>query len=61
MAGPGHLLVGGDEGEAIAHFANAGAYAEYKTTHLHDASAANVVFANGVCIRRLGGVVFVVG
>jgi len=52
MAGPGHLLVGGDVGSIIADEVLASGAADYSVTHMKDAAAANVVFVNGVCITR---------
>ena len=53
MAGLGCILFGGDEGRAIASEV-LGRYTPvvYRSTFLTDAPAANVVFANGKCLRR---------
>ena len=44
------MLVGGEAGEAIAQFALPDV--DYHITVVKDAAAANVIYANGVCLRR---------
>jgi hypothetical protein len=56
MAGSDHLVVGGDVGDAIVHaLSGTMSSPRYRVTRVADASAANMVFANGVCVRRCVG------